>query len=79
MEPIKDPQKIKKMFVQGQTNIIDTQSGYKYTMTALCPKDSYYSPVILIERSDQSLSRVVFQCPICSNQFEVIQDEIYIR
>jgi hypothetical protein len=78
MEPVKDTKKVKKMFIQGQPFIIDEQSGYKYSMVALCPKDGSYAGVAQIEKSGQGLSRVVFQCSSCSNEFEVTQAEILI-
>jgi hypothetical protein len=78
MEPIKDAGKVKRMFAQGQTFLVDTQSGYKYTMAARCPKDSKYCSVAQIERGSQGLSRVVFQCPYCFSRFEAAQDDIYI-
>ncbi len=66
------------MFAQGQTTFADTQTGYKYTMVARCPKDDNYASIAKIERSGQALSRVMFQCPYCLSRFEVNQGEIYI-
>jgi hypothetical protein len=79
MEPIKDREKVKKMFTQGQTTIVNTQTGYKYTMVTRCPKDKNYASIAQIERSGQALSRVIFQCPYCFSRFEANQDEICIR
>jgi hypothetical protein len=79
MEPVKDAAKVKKMFVQGQPFIVDAQSGYKYSMVSLCPKDHSYASVAQVERMGESLSRVVFQCNSCFDTFEVKQDEIYIH
>ena len=78
MEPIKDSERVKKMFAQGNTTLVDKQIGYKYTMVARCPKDSGYASVAQIEKEGQTLSRVVFQCSSCFNRFEVKQDEIYV-
>jgi len=78
MEPIKDSEKVKKMFAQGQTTLVDTQTGYKYTMVACCPKDDNFASIAQIERSGQTLIRVIFRCPYCYSQFAVDQDEIYI-
>ncbi len=79
MEPIKDMEKVKRMFAQGQTALVDAQSGYKYSMVALCPKDGTVASIARIERAGQSLSRVTFQCPSCFTEFEVEQDDIYVR
>ena len=34
MEPIKENDKLKRMFVQGQTELVDVQTRYKYSMVA---------------------------------------------
>ena len=78
MEPVKDSKKVKKMFAECQPFIVDVPTGYKYSMVAFCPKDGSYASVAQIEKLGQSLSRVVFQCSSCSDQFEVNQDEIHI-
>jgi hypothetical protein len=78
MEPVKDIEKVKRMFAQDQPNLVDTRTGYKYSMVARCPKDDNYAFVARIERTRNSLSKVVFQCPSCSIQFEASQNDIYI-
>lgn len=78
MKPVKDTGKVKMMFAQGQTALVDAKTGYKYSMTARCPKDGNYAYVARIERAGQSLSRVSFQCTSCSTQFEVNQEDIYV-
>ncbi len=78
MKPVQDSEKVDRMFAQGQPSLTDPQSGYKYSMTARCPKDGCYSPVSQIERGSQGLSRVVFNCPNCSERFEVPRDEYYV-
>ncbi len=79
MEPVKDTEKVKRMFAQGQPTLVDVRTGYKYLMVAPCPKDGNYASVARLERSGQSLSKVIFQCPLCFTQFEVSQDDIYVR
>ena len=79
MEPVKDTDKLKRMFVQGQSTLVDAQTGYKYSMVARCPKDVNFASVARIERAGQSLSKVTFQCTSCFTQFEVSQEDIYIR
>jgi hypothetical protein len=78
MKPAKSITRVRKMFYQGQPFLIDPQSGYKYTMTARCPKDGSYASVAQIVKEGQTLSRVVFQCPSCFDLFEVKQYEIYV-
>jgi hypothetical protein len=79
MEPFKDTEKLKRMFAQGQTTLVDVPTGYKYSMVAPCPKDGNYASVAKLERAGQSLSKVTFQCPLCFTQFEANLDDIYIR
>jgi hypothetical protein len=78
MEPVRDAEKVKRMFLQGQPTLVDAKSGYKYSMVARCAKDGNYASVARIERSGQALSRVIFQCTSCFSQFEVSQDEICV-
>jgi hypothetical protein len=79
MEPVKDKQKVKRMFAQGQTTLVNAQTGYKYSMAARCPKDGSFASVANIARAGQSLSKVTFQCSSCFTQFEVSQEDIYLR
>ena len=79
MKPIKDTEIVKRMFIQGQSDLVDAQTKYKYSMVARCPKDRNFSSVARIERAGQSLSKVTFRCSSCFTEFEVSQDDIYIR
>ena len=79
MEPVKDIEKVKKMFAQGLSELVDAQSGYKYSMVALCPKDGNLASVARIEKAGQSLSKVTFRCASCFTEFEVDQEDIYLR
>ena len=79
MEPIKDTEKVNRMFIQGQSDLVDTQTKYKYTMVARCPKDDNFSSVVIIEKTGQSLSKVTFRCALCFTEFEASQNDIYIR
>ncbi len=78
MEPVRDAEKVKRMFLQGQATIVDPESGYNYSMVARCPKDGSYASVAQIEKTGQPLSRVIFQCSSCFNQFEVKEEEICV-
>lgn len=79
MEPVRDTEKVKRMFSQGQPTLVDTQTGYKYSMAARCPKDGNFASLVRIERAAESLSRVTFRCPACFADFEVSQNDIYVR
>ena len=79
MEPVRDIEKVKTMFAQGQPTIVDGETKYKYSMVARCPKDGDFASVTRIERAGECLSKVTFQCSSCFTEFEVSQDDIYIR
>ena len=79
METVKNPEKVKRMFEQGQPALVDVQTGHKYHMVAHCPKDGNFASVARIERAGQSLSKVTFRCTSCFTEFKVSQDDIYIR
>jgi hypothetical protein len=78
MEPTKDIDKVKRMFSQGQIILADPSTGYKYSMAACCPKDGSFSSIAQLEKSGESISRLIFKCPNCSHLFEAKQEEIYI-
>ena len=78
MEPIKDIEKVKRMFEQGQSDLVDAQTKYKYSMIARCPKDGNFSSVARIESTGQSLSKVTFRCTSCFTEFEADQNDIYL-
>ena len=79
MEPVKDIERVKRMFAQGQPDLVDVQTGHKYSMVAHCPKDGDFASVARIERAGKSLSRVTFRCTSCFAEFEVGQEDIYVR
>ena len=79
MKPVKDTEKVRRMFAQGQPALVDAQTGYKYSMVAYCPKDGELASVARIERAGQSLGKVTFQCTSCFTEFEVGQDDIFVR
>ena len=79
MEPVKDTEKVKMMFAQGQPTLVDKETGYKYSMVARCPKDGEFASVTRIERAGDCLNKVTFSCTSCLTEFEANQDDIYIR
>ena len=79
IEPIRDTDRVRRMFAQGQPELVDVQTGYKYSMVAHCPKDGDFASVARTERAGRSLSKVIFRCTSCFSEFEVSQDDIYIR
>jgi len=78
MEPVKDVQKVKMMFSQGQATFIDVQTGYKHEMVACCINDGNFASVARIEKTTDGLSKVTFRCSTCFSEFEAAQKDIYI-
>jgi hypothetical protein len=79
MKPVIDSQKVKKMFARGELFYVDPQTGYKYSMTARCPRDGGFGSIARVDKTGQVLSDITFQCTICSTPFKVHQEDIYIQ
>jgi hypothetical protein len=79
MEGAKEPERLKRMLEQGQTEQIDPISHRKYSMVAYCPKDKSEAFVARVEKSDKGISRIYFQCTECFEEFEVKPDEIFLN
>ena len=60
---------IKKALESGQLSATDA-TGYRRYVHAPCPKDRNASPVLRHEKAGQSITRLVFRCPVCGTQFE---------
>jgi len=43
MEPFEDIEKVKRIFAQGQTAVVESQTGYKYSMVDRCCKDGDFA------------------------------------
>jgi len=78
MEAIENPGMVKRMFTQGEVTMVDPESKYRYSLVTKCPKDGDYSFVERYERFGHSLSRVIFKCGRCSNQFEARVADILV-
>jgi hypothetical protein len=79
MEPVKDSHEVQKMFAQGEAYYLDAQTGYKYPMTAGCPRDGCFGSIARVDKAGQALSSFTFQCTICFNPFKANQEDIYIQ
>ncbi len=78
MKPFKDKARVDHMFLQGEPYMVDTQSGYRYSMVARCPHDQHNATVAQVERNGKCLSKVVFECTSCLQRFEGSRDDVCI-
>ena len=81
MKKIQDKDRIKRILEKGEITVLDTESGYKYSLCALCPKDSYECSVASFEKDGGEVSaikRVIFYCPICSSRFDASVEEMFL-
>jgi hypothetical protein len=70
---------IKQTLAAGRLTVPDKSTGYYRSIYACCPSEGHESPVHRIERSGISISRVIFQCPICSVQFDTRPENMFLR
>jgi hypothetical protein len=71
--------RIKEMLSRGQLSIPDPATGFHHSLYACCSKRGHESPVHRIERSGTAITRVVFRCPICSEDFDAGVDSMFLR
>jgi len=72
-------EQIKQMLSAGRLTIPDPATGYHRALYARCPKDRHDSSVYRIERSGEAITRVVFRCPICNEQFDTVPQKMFLR
>ncbi|APV43758.1 hypothetical protein Dform_00400 [Dehalogenimonas formicexedens] len=78
MEAKKAPAMVKKMFETGKITLVDPDTKYRYSLTAKCPDDGEYADVARFDKAGNTLSRVVFKCVQCEEEFEVRQDQMMV-
>ena len=78
MEAKKAPAMVKKMFETGKVTLVDPDTKYRYSLTAKCPDDGEYADVARFDKAGNSLSRVVFKCTLCEDEFEVPRDQMMV-
>ncbi len=71
--------RIKEMLSRGQLSIPDPVTGFHRSLYARCPKRRHGSPVHRTERSGIAITRVVFRCPICGEDFDAGVDRMFLR
>jgi len=72
-------QRIQEMLSRGQLSISDPATGFHHALYAHCPKHGHDSLVHRTERSGIAITRVVFRCPICSEDFDASMKSMLLR
>ncbi len=72
-------EQIKQALSAGRLSIPDLATGYHRSFYACCPADGYESPVYRVDKSGEAITRVVFRCPICSEQFDAVPEKMLFR
>lgn len=78
-EPKKGSKKIKDMLLKGQLVTSDPQTGFQHSLYAGCPECGYACSVSRIERSGAEITRVVFRCTICCEDFDATIEKMFLR
>ncbi len=82
MEKIRDKKRIEQMMQKGEINFLDPESGYKYSLCAVCPNDSQECSVTNFERAvgkELKITRITFYCPICNQRFDGWPENMFLR
>jgi hypothetical protein len=77
----KEVEQIRDMLSQSHLFITDPATGYHRSPYARCPNDGNDSSVTHVDRRgwSKSIIRVVFQCPVCSRQFDAGSEDMFLR
>lgn len=81
MEKGQDLEKIKGLLLAGEVKFEDKETGRSYFISANCPDDNNLASLIRVEKVDSesnSITRAIFKCPICSRQFSVPAEEMFL-
>jgi len=82
MEKFKDLQRINQMLNKGEITCLDTESGYRYSLCAICTNDGNECSIASYERNvgeKLKITRVSFHCPICDTKFDVLPEDMFLR
>jgi len=82
MEKIQDTQRINQILQKGDITFRDPDSGYRYSLCAVCPNDGNECSITSYERKGgelSSITRVTYYCPICNNRFDAKPEDMFLR
>lgn len=77
--PKRKQKQIKAALLAGRLAVTDPATGYQRSLHAPCPRDRHECGVYRIERSGEQITRVVFRCPICGDQFDGNLKTMFLR
>lgn len=73
-----ETERIKAALKAGRLFVTD-ETGYRRFIYARCPNDGNDSPVCRQEKSGETLTRLIFRCPICQTEFESPVKSLFLR
>ena len=82
MKKRKDVDRITQMLRKGDITLLDPDSGYRYSLGAVCPNDSLECSVTSCERvsgEEPKITRTTFHCPICGTRFDDSPETMFLR
>jgi hypothetical protein len=82
MEKFKDLKRINQMLGKGEITCLNTESGYRYSLCAVCKNDGNECSVASFERNigeKLKITRVSFHCPICYIKFDAKPEDMFLR
>lgn len=73
-------EQIREALENGKLSIPD-EEGYRRFIFARCPSDGQEASVYMVERSGgkDTITRVVFRCPVCGRWFDSSPEEMALR
>ena len=82
MRKKKDVNRITQMLRKGDITFLDPDSGYRYSLGAVCPNDGLECSVTSCERvsgEEPKITRTTFYCPICGTRFDALPETMFLR
>lgn len=71
--------RIQEMLSRGQLSIPDPETGFHHSVYASCPKCGDQSSANRVDRSGLAITRVVFRCTICCEDFVADVDSMFLK
>ena len=82
MRKKKDVNRITQILGKGDITFLDPDSGYRYSLGAVCPNDGLECSLTSCEREsgeEPKVVRTTFYCPICGTCFDASPETMFLR
>ena len=82
MEKFKDLKLINQTLDKGETTCLDSETGYRYSLCAICTNDGNECSISSFERSigeGLKITGVSFSCPICDTKLDAKPEDMFLR